>query len=111
MIEKVYKVTVTNDKTVERIVDDEHVNINHMVLIKDTGLPVHVSNSNVYMVIVRGTMTIALDDEPANLNQAGEILAIPFDTKMEVTNKHEDVLEFYVLKSPNPKDMPPVRLI
>jgi quercetin dioxygenase-like cupin family protein len=111
MIEKVYNVTVTNDKTVERIVDDEHVNINHMVLIKDTGLPVHVSNSNVYMVIVRGTMTIALDDEPANLHREGEILAIPFNTKMEVTNKHEAVLEFYVLKSPNPKDMPTVKKI
>lgn len=111
MIEKVYKVTATNDKTIERIVDDEHVNINHMVLIKDTGLPVHVSNSNVYMVIVRGIMTIALDDEPANLHQAGEILKIPFNTKMEVNNRHEDVLEFYVLKSPNPKDMPSVKTI
>ena len=111
MIETVYQVTMTNDKTIERIVDDEQVNINHMVLIQDTGLPVHVSNSNVYMVIVRGTMTIALDDEPANLHQAGEILAIPFNTKMEVANKHEEVLEFYVLKAPNPKDMPPVKQI
>lgn len=105
MIEKVYKVTVTNNKTIERIVDDEYVNINHMVLTKDTGLPVHVSNSNLYMVVVRGTMSIALDDEPAILHQASKILAIPFNTKMEVTNKHDEVLEFYVLKSPNPKDM------
>jgi len=111
VIEKVYRYTVSNDKIIEKIVDDEHVNVNHMVLIRDTGLPVHVSNSNVYMVIVGGAMTIGLDDEPANLHQAGEILAIPFNTKMEVTNQHDEVLEFFVVKSPNPKDMPPVKQI
>lgn len=53
MIEKLYNYKITDEKTIERIVDDENINLNHMVLIKGTGLPEHYSNSNVYMVITR----------------------------------------------------------
>ena len=54
MLEKKYLFSITGDKTVERIVDDENIHLNHIVLVKGTGLPEHYSNSNVYMIIVRG---------------------------------------------------------
>lgn len=105
MIEKKYDYSVVDQKLIERIVNDDNLEINHMVLTKDTGLPVHYSNSNVYMIIVRGRMTISLDDGAPNEYQKGNILNIPFKTKMNVTNKHDEVLEFFVVKAPNPKDM------
>lgn len=104
MIEKNYKYLLTNEKVIEKIVDDENIHLNHMVLVKGTGLPEHYSNSNVYMVIVRGTMTIKLNDEEANNYTVGDILNIPYNTKMNVNNFHEDVLEFFVFKTPNPKN-------
>jgi len=119
MIEKVFHYTQVDrrsddekvERKIEKLVDDDNLALNHMILVQGTGVPVHVSNSNAYMIIVRGTMTIALDDEPANEHATGEILAIPFNTKMQVTNEHPDVLEFFVVKAPNPRDMPAVKQI
>ena len=105
MIEKKYDYCSVDEKLIERIVNDDNVAINHMVLTKDTGLPVHYSNSNVYMIIVRGRMSISLDDGPAAEYRKGNILNIPFKTKMNVTNKYDEVLEFFVVKAPNPRDM------
>jgi len=104
MIEKNYKYQVVDEKMIERIVDDENIHLNHMVLTKGTGLPEHFSNSNVYMIIVRGTMSIKLDDQGTNLYTVGDILNIPYNTKMNVENHHDEVLEFFVVKAPNPKD-------
>jgi|Deesub1362A_J573_1020465.scaffolds.fasta_scaffold03404_2 quercetin dioxygenase-like cupin family protein len=76
-----------------------------MILTKDTGLPEHYSNSNVYMIITKGTMTISLNDGIPKEYGGGNILNIPFNTKMNVKNLHDEILEFFVVKAPNPKDM------
>jgi quercetin dioxygenase-like cupin family protein len=104
MIEKNYKYLVTNEKVIEKIVDDENMHLNHMVLVKNTGLPEHFSNSNVYMIIVKGEMNIKLNDEEAQIYTKGDILNIPYNTKMNVNNFQEETLEFFVVKTPNPKD-------
>jgi len=54
MIEKECLYNVTVSKIIERIVSDDNVDINHMVLQKGDELPIHDSNSNVYLIIVRG---------------------------------------------------------
>ncbi len=102
MIEKIYK--FTDEKNVEKIVDDEHVALNHMVLRKGEGLPEHYSNSNVYMIITGGTMSIKLDDQDAQAYVAGTIINIPYHIKMNVINNYETVLEFFVVKAPNPRN-------
>lgn len=105
MSEKVYKYTTSDDeKVVERIIDDRNIHLNHMMLVQGTGLPVHNSNSNVYMIITRGIMTIDLNDRGQQSYAMGNIINIPYNTKMDVTNKHEEALEFFVVKSPNPRD-------
>lgn len=102
MIEKFYKFTQTDEKVIEKVVDDEYINLVHMVLNKEESVPQHYSNSNIYMVIVRGTMNIKLDDQDFNIHKEGNILNIPFNTKMDIINKDDDILEFFVLKSPHP---------
>lgn len=105
MIEKKYLFNLNDEKTIEKIVDDENVVINHMILTKDTGLPEHYSNSNVYMIITKGKMTAVLNDGEANIHEKGNILYIPFKTKMNIKNYHDEILEFFVVKAPNPRDM------
>lgn len=104
MLEKIYEYKRINEKLIEKIVDDENVALNHMILTKGTGLPVHYSNSNVYMIIIKGTMTIELDEQQPHKYGSGEILNIPYNVKMNVKNVDEDILEFFVVKSPNPKN-------
>lgn len=103
MIEKIYKFTQADEKTIEKVIDDEHINLVHMILNKGESLAKHYSNSNIYMIITRGIMSIKLDDQDFNVHTSGNILNIPYNTHMDVTNKDEEVLEFFVVKAPHPK--------
>jgi len=104
MIEKVYDYKEVDEKVIEKIVNDKNVALNHMVLSKGDSLPEHYSNSNVYMIIVRGIMTLKLGDQEAHKYSKGNIMNIPYKIKMNVSNEDEEVLEFFVVKAPNPKD-------
>lgn len=107
MVEKVYgfnSIEDANERLIEKVIDDEEVLVNHMILPKDTGLPEHYANSNVYMVIIRGYMTIGLNDNPLAVYSRGKILNIPYNTKMKINNLSDEVLEFFVFKVPNPRN-------
>lgn len=104
MIEKVYKYSTTDEKTVEKLIMDDNVNYIHMVFKKGDGLPEHYSNSNVYMNVVRGTLTIRLDDQTAHEYEKGTLLEIPYNVKMNVGNSNDEVLELIVVKAPAPQN-------
>lgn len=105
MVEKQYPCTKADTKIIERILEDDNAAINHMILPKGDALPEHYSNSNVYMIVARGTVTLRLDDQPDHDYAAPSIVTIPFKTKMNVRNSNDDVLELYVVKAPGPSKM------
>lgn len=102
MIEKIFKMSIGNDKAVERVIQDENIHYIHMVFNKNEGLPEHFSNSNVYMTVVRGTLSIRLNDQEVHQYDNGTLLEIPVNTKMNVKNLSENVLELIVVKAPAP---------
>lgn len=102
MIEKVYNMTSSNNRTVEMLISDENVHYLHMIFNKDEGLPEHFSNSTVYMTVLKGTLSIGLDEQEIHEYKQGSILKIPYKTKMNVGNKHDDILELIVVKAPAP---------
>ncbi len=106
MIEKVYQYSTSNDRAVEKLIMDDNINYIHMVFNKEEGLPEHFSNSNVYMTVVRGRLSIQLDDQDNHDYEKGHVLEIPYNTKMNVRNLHEETLELIVLKAPAPKNYP-----
>jgi quercetin dioxygenase-like cupin family protein len=81
---------------------DENVNYIHMVFGKNEGLPEHYSNSNVYMNVIRGILSITLDNQEIHHYERGTLLQIPYNVKMNVRNTHDDVLELIVVKAPAP---------
>jgi len=103
MVEQIFKLAQKDEKAVEKILFDENVHYLHMVFPQNHGLPEHFSNSNVYMTVVRGTLSIGLDDQEVHEYDAGTLLKIPFRTKMNVKNLHADILELIVVKAPAPK--------
>ncbi len=105
IVEKKFPFTLTDEKHIERILEDDNVAINHMVLPKGEGLPKHYSDSNVYMIVTRGQITLKLNDEEENSHPAGSILNIPYKTKMNVYNIQDEVTELFVVKAPSPKTM------
>ena len=104
MVEQIFKLAQGNEKAIERILFDENVHYLHMVLNKNDGLPEHFSNSNVYMTVIRGKLSIGLNDQEIHEYDRGTMLKIPFQTKMNVKNLHSETLELIVVKAPAPKD-------
>jgi quercetin dioxygenase-like cupin family protein len=102
MIEQVFKLAKSDKKTIERVIIDENVNYNHMILPKGESLPVHRTNSNVYMSVIKGTLTIALDDQPEHVYESGTVLKLPEGIMMHAVNEHDDILELIVVKAPAP---------
>ncbi len=103
MVEKVYKFYTGDEKIVEKVVFDQNIHYLHMVFNKGDGLPEHYSNSNVYMTVLRGKLSIGLNDQEIHEYEAGTLLQIPFQTKMYVNNLHDDTLELIVVKAPAPR--------
>ncbi|MFA0816477.1 MAG: cupin domain-containing protein [Anaerofustis sp.] len=104
MVEQIFKLSLGNEKAVEKVIFDENVHYLHMVFNKEEGLPEHFSNSNVYMTVVRGKLSIGLDDQEIHEYDGGTLLKIPFRTKMNVKNLHDETLELIVVKAPAPKN-------
>ena len=102
MVEQIFKLSRSDDKAVEKVIFDENVHYLHMVFNKEGGLPEHFSNSNVYMTVIRGRLSIGLDDQEVHEYEAGTLLKIPFKTKMNVKNMHPETLELIVVKAPAP---------
>lgn len=111
MIETVYHYERTENFVMAKVVDDEHVNINHIVVQPGGAVPVHVANSNVYQIVVRGTLSLSLEDGEPHLYTVGDIISVPFNTKMAIRNGGADTLEFFVVKTPNPRDMPATKKV
>ncbi|NMD42829.1 MAG: hypothetical protein GYA86_05930 [Firmicutes bacterium] len=103
MIETKFNFTRTDGKTVEKIVEDERVAINHLVLPQGEALPEHRANSFVHMIVVRGILTLELEGQEEQQYPAGSIVAIPYRTRMHPQNRDDGVLEFFVIKAPSPK--------
>lgn len=104
MVEQVYKYSLEDTTAVEKIIMDENVNYIHMVFPNGEGMPEHFANSNVYMSVIRGILSIQLDEQEDHKYPKGSLLEIPYNTKMNVRNKDEGVLELFVVKAPAPKN-------
>ena len=102
MIEQNFKLSVTDEKAVEKIIMDENIHYIHMVFRNGEGMPEHFSNSTVYMTVIRGKLSLALGEQDDHLYQKGDLLKIPVNIKMNVRNKHEEVLELIIVKAPAP---------
>lgn len=103
MIEQVFQMTQNDKHTIEKVIADENLHFNHMILNKNQGLPEHVSNANVYMAIIRGLLSIGLDQQEIHEYPVGTILKIPKGIKMNVKNFYDNTLELVVVKAPAPE--------
>ncbi|MDD3947654.1 MAG: cupin domain-containing protein [Clostridia bacterium] len=103
MPEIVYGYSQKSNKTFEKLVDDDHVVINHIVMPKGDGLPDHITNSNVYLLITKGELTVKFENKDVRAYSAGQLVHIPFRVQMNMSNNADLPAEFFVLKTPNPR--------
>lgn len=102
LVEKVFYNTQTNEKTIEKVIIDDNVHYLHLVFPKEDGLPIHQSNANMYMTVIRGLLSIGLNNNDTQIYTKGTVLNIPCNTTMNVRNENEDILELIIVKTPVP---------
>ena len=102
-IEEVFDLNLNQDNKVDKVIQDDNLDYIHMRFLEGEGLPIHISNSNVYMTVLQGTLTIGLDDQDLQDYSSGTLLKIPYKTRMNVRNLHEEMLELIVVKAPSPR--------
>lgn len=102
MIETIFTYTVSDEKVVERLVNEDVAMINHVVLPAGERLPEHYSDSNVFLIIARGALTLQLDEQDAH-TYSERVVAVPFHTKMNITNSGAELVEFFIVKAPHPR--------
>lgn len=106
MIEQIFQMAMAvngkSDKVIEKVLHDEHVHFNHMLLNQGDALPEHYSNSTVYMAVMQGKLSLKLDEHETQMYPTGTLLKIPNDVKMNVMNTSEALLELIVVKAPAP---------
>lgn len=106
MIEEVFNLASAQERTVEKVIQDDNLDYIHMLFGQDEGLPEHYSNSNVYLTVLKGQLSITLDAQETHIYTAGSLLKIPFHVKMNVRNEHEAQLELIVIKAPAARNYP-----
>lgn len=102
MKSKIYHFSSQEEKLIERIVDQKEVQINHIILPGGDKVPEHYSNSNVYLIVIRGRMSLTLKGEKGEY-AGGNIIQIPYQTRMLIENQGKETLEFFVVKAPHPE--------
>ena len=100
MVEQVFSLSQGDERTVERVVFDENIHYLHMVFNQDQGLPQHYSNSNVYMTVLRGTLSIGLNDQEVH-EYEGNFAQDPGDK--DECRKHRGT-GFYCGEGPAPEN-------
>ncbi|MCK5130296.1 MAG: cupin domain-containing protein [Clostridiales bacterium] len=103
MIEKSYKYTIGDAKKIEKLINTKFCAINHMILNNGEGLPVHKANSDLHMIVIRGTISLNLDEQEIQKYEKGNILEIPYGTMMHVHNTDDAIAEIFVVKAPSPE--------
>ena len=98
MTETPYTLTQSNERLTERLIDENNLHYIHLVFPPGEGLAEHRANAHLYMTVLRGTVTLQLDDQPDHEYGPGSLLSIPYRTLMNVNNKGTDVLELINIK-------------
>ena len=103
MIAQIFRMSGIDRRVTEAVIKDENMHYMHMVFPQGEGLPVHNANADVYMTVVKGTLTIRIADEDAQQVTERSVVKIPFGTEMDVQNHGSETLELFVVKVPAPR--------
>jgi len=104
MVEKLYPYSLTDEKTVEIFLNDDNCTIGHVILKPGDSLPEHSTDSNVYLLIVRGELTLSMKHAEKKTFGRGAVVNVPFGTLMGMSNSSAEVMELFAFKSPNPRN-------
>ena len=98
-----HQLTDTDSKLFENLINRDEVMINHVVIAPGEGFDGHHTDSNVFIHILRGRITLTFEDGSSERFTDGQLIEVPYRMFMKLENADDDPLELVVIKAPNPK--------
>ena len=87
-----------------KVVDEKHLLIMQIALKPGQTVPQHNANSNVHLLLLKGSITVNLNGADTHVSEGG-LLPVTYQTPMTIKNTGRDDATFLVLKTPNPSEM------
>jgi quercetin dioxygenase-like cupin family protein len=87
-----------------RVADEKYIQIMQLALKQGQNVPRHNANSNVHLLMLKGSLTINLHGKDNNIKE-GDLLPVAYRTPMIIQNSGTVDATFLVLKTPNPSEM------
>ena len=100
-----HQLTEANSQLFENLINSDPVMINHVVIAPGQGFDAHHTDSNVFIHILRGRITLTFADGSCERFTGDQLIEIPYRTFMKLENVDDDPLEIVVIKAPNPKTL------
>lgn len=95
---KHFKYTITDQDLFENVITDEHLILNHVVLEAGKQFPKHNTDALVYIIVIKGAITLKAFDSYAQTYSNGDVVHIPYDVSSELANLTDKPAELFVVK-------------
>lgn len=82
----------------ENIFKDSQLLMNHVVVPPGKVFPKHPTDAIVYALIIRGELSVAIENHAAKTFRAGQLVNIPKGVDTELGNRGDQPLELFVVK-------------
>ena len=87
-----------------KVADEKYIQIMQIAMKLEQSVPQHNANSNVHLMILKGTVSVNLDGEDDEIGE-GDLLPANYQTRMKIMNTGQNDATFLVIKTPNPSEM------
>lgn len=84
----------------ENTIFDDNIHYLHILFNEGEGLPEHIQSSDVYVIVLSGILSIALNEQDICEYTFGNLLKIAVNIKINASNLHDHPLEFIIVKAP-----------
>ena len=88
---KVYPYTITDQEIFENVFKDEKLLMNHVIVPPGKVFPKHPTDAIVYILIVRGELSLAVENSEPETFKVGQLANIPKGVISELGNKSNEL--------------------
>ena len=98
MIESIIPITAGKEDIFENLIKKDSLTINHVVVPPGKIFPAHMTESEVYIIITTGTLTVNLNSQPDHSYCKNNMVSIPKGVMSGISNEGDVPTELYVVK-------------
>ncbi len=99
MPEKIYTFSTTDKTTVERLVDQATVRINHLSLASGESIEPHVTREAAHFIVTRGILSLKLNEGAEHTYPEGKIIEVKAGSMLAIANHGNETMHLFVIKT------------